>query len=119
MYLSLIGLAAVGWFLYKSRPGLMLRAVGESPSSAYALGYNVRVIRFWAVLFGGFMSGLAGAYLSLVYTPLWAEGMTAGRGWIALAPCHLRHLASASRGARRLSFRRRDNAAVQYAGDGH
>lgn len=85
VYLSLIGLAAVGWFLYKSRPGLMLRAVGESPSSAYALGYNVRVIRFWAVLFGGFMSGLAGAYLSLVYTPLWAEGMTAGRGWIALA----------------------------------
>ena len=83
--LSVSGLAAVGWFLYKSRPGLMLRAVGESPSSAYALGYNVRVIRFWAVLFGGFMSGLAGAYLSLVYTPLWAEGMTAGRGWIALA----------------------------------
>ena len=57
VYLSLIGLAAVGWFLYKSRLGLMLRAVGESPSSAYALGYNVRVIRFWAVLFGGFMSG--------------------------------------------------------------
>ena len=85
VYLSLIGLAAVGWFLYKSRPGLMLRAVGESPTAAYALGYNVRVIRFWAVLFGGFMSGLAGAYLSLVYTPLWAEGMTAGRGWIALA----------------------------------
>ena len=65
VYLSLIGLAAVGWFLYKSRPGLMLRAVGESPSSAYALGYNVRVIRFWAVLFGGFMSGLAGAICRL------------------------------------------------------
>ena len=85
VYLALIGLAIVGWFLYKSRPGLMLRAVGESPSAAYALGYNVRIIRFEAVLFGGFMSGLAGAYLSLVYTPLWSEGMTAGRGWIALA----------------------------------
>ena len=85
VYLALIGLAAAGWFLYRSRWGLIVRAVGESPKSAYALGYNVRFIRFCAVLFGGLMSGLAGAYLSLVYTPLWAEGMTAGRGWIALA----------------------------------
>ena len=84
-YLALAGLALVGWFLYRSRWGLVVRAVGESPKAAYALGYNVRTIRFCAVLFGGLMSGLAGAYLSLVYTPLWAEGMTAGRGWIALA----------------------------------
>ncbi len=85
VYLALVGLAVIWWFLYRGRLGLILRAVGESPESAYALGYNVRMIRFCAVLFGGFMSGLAGAYLSLVYTPLWAEGMTAGRGWIALA----------------------------------
>lgn len=85
VYLALAGLALVGWFLYRSRWGLVVRAVGESPKAAYALGYNVRLIRFCAVLFGGLMSGLAGAYLSLVYTPLWAEGMTAGRGWIALA----------------------------------
>ena len=85
VYIALIGLVAVWWFLYHSRPGLILLAVGESPKSAYALGYPVRGIRFAAVLFGGLMSGIAGAYLSLVYTPLWAEGMTAGRGWIALA----------------------------------
>ena len=84
-YLALAGLALVGCFLYRSRWGLVVRAVGESPKAAYALGYNVRTIRFCAVLFGGLMSGLAGAYLSLIYTPLWAEGMTAGRGWIALA----------------------------------
>lgn len=85
VYAALVMLALVWWFLYRSRGGLVLRAVGESPKSAYALGYQVRTIRFCAVLFGGLMSGLAGAYLSLIYTPLWSEGMTAGRGWIALA----------------------------------
>ena len=85
VYLALIAAGAAAWFLYKSRWGLILRAAGESPKSAYALGYSVRTIRFSAVLFGGLMTGIAGAYLSLVYTPLWAEGMTAGRGWIALA----------------------------------
>lgn len=85
VYLALIGLTAVWWFLYRSRAGLIVRAVGESPKSAYALGYRVRLIRFACVLFGGTMAGVAGAYLSLVYTPLWAENMTAGRGWIALA----------------------------------
>lgn len=85
VYAALAGVALVWWFLYRCRWGLVLRAVGESPKSAFALGYNVRSIRFAAVLFGGLMSGLAGAYLSLVYTPLWAEAMTAGRGWIALA----------------------------------
>lgn len=85
VYLALFGLGAVGFFLYKTRAGLIVRAVGESPKSAYALGYRVRWIRFGCVLFGGMMAGIAGAYLSLVYTPLWAENMTAGRGWIALA----------------------------------
>ncbi len=85
MYLSFVMLAAVTWFLYRSRPGLLLRGVGEAPESAHAIGYKVIRIRYLAVLFGGAMSGLGGAYLALVYTPLWVEGMTAGRGWIALA----------------------------------
>lgn len=85
VYLALAAFIAVAWFLYKTRAGLILRAVGESPSSAHALGYQVIRIRYLAVLFGGAMAGLGGAYLSLAYTPLWAEGMTAGRGWIALA----------------------------------
>lgn len=76
---------ALMWFLYKTRAGLTLRAVGESPSSAHALGLGVKRVRLLAILFGGACCGLAGAYLSLVYTPLWAEGMVSGRGWIALA----------------------------------
>jgi simple sugar transport system permease protein len=85
VYLSFVILFAVAWFLKKSRGGLILKAVGESHDSAHALGYAVIPIRYLATLFGGAMCGLAGAYLSLSYTPLWAEGMTAGRGWIALA----------------------------------
>ena len=85
VYLSFIMILLAGYFLSKTRPGLVLRAVGESHDSAHALGYSVVTVRYLAVLFGGFMSGLAGSYLSLVYTPLWAENMTAGRGWIALA----------------------------------
>ncbi|NBQ86645.1 MAG: ABC transporter permease [Betaproteobacteria bacterium] len=73
------------WFLYYSRTGLVLRAVGESPESAHALGYPVRRIRLAAVVTGGALCGLAGAYLSVIYTPLWVEGMVAGKGWIALA----------------------------------
>ena len=73
------------WFLRRTRAGLVLRAVGESPQSAHALGYPVRRIRLAAVVFGGALCGLAGAYLSVIYTPLWAEGMVAGKGWIALA----------------------------------
>jgi ABC-type uncharacterized transport system permease subunit len=81
-----IGLAVgLAWFLYRSRSGMVLRAIGESPESAHALGYPVRRIRLLAVVFGGALCGLAGAYLSVVYTPLWVEGMVAGRGWIALA----------------------------------
>ena len=73
------------WFLYRSRAGLVLRSVGESPESAHALGYPVRRIRLAAVVAGGALCGLAGAYLAVIYTPLWVEGMVAGRGWIALA----------------------------------
>jgi len=83
--LSWLLVAAVAWFLYRSQPGLVLRAVGESPESAHAIGYPVIRIRYLATLFGGAMAGISGAYLSLVYAPLWLEGMTAGRGWIALA----------------------------------
>ena len=72
-------------FLYRTRGGLVLRSVGESPSSAHALGYPVRRIRLLAVMAGGALCGLAGAYLSIAYTPLWVEGMVAGKGWIALA----------------------------------
>jgi general nucleoside transport system permease protein len=73
------------WFLYRTRTGLVLRSVGESPESAHALGYPVRRIRLLAVMAGGALCGLAGAYVSTVYTPLWVEGMIAGKGWIALA----------------------------------
>jgi ABC-type uncharacterized transport system permease subunit len=85
VYLSLLLFVAIHWFLYRTRPGLVLRAIGESPQSAHAIGYPVVRIRYLAVLFGGACSGLAGAYLAVAYTPLWVEGMTAGRGWIALA----------------------------------
>ena len=85
VYLSFGIIFLVGWFLSKTRAGLILRAVGESHDSAHALGYSIITVRYLAVIFGGFMSGLGGSYLSLVYTPLWAENMTAGRGWIALA----------------------------------
>ncbi len=76
---------AVYLVLFKSRTGLIIRAVGDNHSSAHALGYSVISVRYLAVMFGGACAGLAGAYLSLIYTPQWVEGMTAGRGWIALA----------------------------------
>jgi simple sugar transport system permease protein len=85
VYFAMLLAAAMIWFLYRSRAGLILRAVGESPASAHALGYPVRRIRLMAVVFGGAMCGLAGAYISTEYTPLWVEGMVSGRGWIALA----------------------------------
>jgi ABC-type uncharacterized transport system permease subunit len=85
VYLAIALTLALAWFLYRSRAGLVLRAVGESPESAHALGYPVRRIRLAAVLAGGALCGLAGAYVSVVYTPLWVEGMIAGKGWIALA----------------------------------
>ena len=85
VYLALALAGAVAWFLSRSRAGLALRAVGDNHHSGHALGYNVIAIRYAATLFGGACAGLGGAYLSLAYTPMWAENMTAGRGWIALA----------------------------------
>ncbi len=85
VYLAMLLIGASMWFLYKSRAGLVLRAVGESPESAHALGYKVRWIRLAAVVAGGALCGVAGAFLSVVYAPLWVEGLVAGRGWIALA----------------------------------
>jgi ABC-type uncharacterized transport system permease subunit len=85
VYLAIALALAMMWFLYKSRAGLVLRAIGESPDSAHALGYPVRLVRLAAVMAGGALCGVAGAYLSVVYAPLWVEGLVAGRGWIALA----------------------------------
>jgi ABC-type uncharacterized transport system permease subunit len=85
VYASIALFAAVQIFLRRTRAGLVLRAVGESPQSAHAIGYPVIAIRYGAVLFGGACAGLAGAFLAVAYTPSWVEGMTAGRGWIALA----------------------------------
>jgi ABC-type uncharacterized transport system permease subunit len=84
-YFSILMLATVSVFLNNTRAGLILRAVGNNHDSAHALGYSVLQVRCLAVVFGGMMAGLAGAYLPLVLTPHWSEGMTAGRGWIALA----------------------------------
>lgn len=85
IYLSVIAFVLVWWVLAKTRLGLLLKAVGESPESAHAMGYNVLAIRYGAVMFGGAMAGIGGAFLSTVYTPMWVESMVAGRGWIAIA----------------------------------
>ncbi len=85
VYLSVLMVFVVAWFMKHTRAGLILRAVGDSHDAAHALGYRVNHIRALAILFGGAMAGLGGAYVSLAYTPLWVEGTTAGRGWIALA----------------------------------
>ncbi len=84
-YISIFGVFGVSWFLFRSRAGLQLRAIGDSHGSAHALGISVIKTRYLAVMFGGACAGLAGAQLSLVYTPQWVENMSAGRGWIALA----------------------------------
>lgn len=84
-YLSVAVVAAVWWVLRSTRAGLVLRAVGESHDAAHALGYKVTRIRMLAILFGGAMAGLGGAYISLVRVPQWTDGITAGAGWIALA----------------------------------
>jgi general nucleoside transport system permease protein len=85
VYLALLLALFLAWFFWRTRAGLVLRAIGESPESAHALGYPVRPVRLAAVVAGGAMCGLAGTFLSVAYTPLWVERMTAGRGWIALA----------------------------------
>ena len=84
-YVSIALVVGTSWFLFRTRAGLTLRSVGDSATSAHALGINVIRIRYLAVIWGGACAGLAGAYLPLVYTPQWVENMTAGRGWIALA----------------------------------
>jgi len=85
IYASFLLLAAVAYFLYRTHAGLVLRSIGDSHEAAHAIGYRVIGVRYLATLFGGAMSGLGGAYMSLAYSPSWSEGMTAGRGWIALA----------------------------------
>ncbi len=85
VYLSWLVFGLLAWALARSRWGLILRAVGESPDAAHAIGYPVTAIRYAATCFGGAMAGIGGAYLSTVYTPLWVQNMTAGRGWIAVA----------------------------------
>ncbi len=85
VYVGIALAVAISWFLFRTRGGLVLRAVGDNHTSAHALGYSVVRTRFLAVLFGGACAGLAGGYLSIVYTPQWVPNMTAGRGWIALA----------------------------------
>jgi len=84
-YMSIALIVATHWFLFRARTGLVIRSIGDNHASAHALGLNVIGIRYLAVMYGGACAGLAGAYLSLVYTPQWVENMTAGRGWIALA----------------------------------
>jgi ABC-type uncharacterized transport system permease subunit len=85
VYFSIALVIAIWWFLYRTHAGLVLRAVGDNHASAHALGYPVLKVRLMAVLFGGACAGLAGADLPLAYTPFFVTGMTAGRGWIALA----------------------------------
>jgi general nucleoside transport system permease protein len=85
VYVALLLTLAVWWFLKHSRAGLILRAVGESDAAAHSIGYPVLRVRTLAVLFGGMMAGLGGSFYSLVLTPMWAERLTAGRGWIAIA----------------------------------
>ena len=85
MYSSFLLVPALWYLFYRTRPGLHLRAVGESPQTADALGVNVFRIRYVSVVVGGMLAGLGGAYLSLAYAPSWIENMTAGRGWIAVA----------------------------------
>jgi len=85
VYASLALTLLVAYMLARTRLGLLIRAVGESPQAAHAIGYPVIGLRYGTVLFGGALAGLGGAYLSLALTPMWVEGMTAGRGWIALA----------------------------------
>ena len=85
VYLSFVLVLAVAYVLKRTRIGLVIRAVGDNHHSAHALGCPVIIVRYGCIVFGGMCAGLAGAYLTLVYTPQWVENMAAGRGWIALA----------------------------------
>ena len=110
---------AVAWFLKRTRGGLILRAVGENDQSAHSIGYSVIGVRYAAVAFGGAMAGLAGCYYSMVQTPMWAEEITAGRGWIALALVVFAAWNPWRLLARRLSFRRGDDLRAAGQGRGH
>lgn len=85
VYFSLVLVVLIRLFFYKTKWGLFLRSVGENPAAADTSGVNVNRYRMMAVLIGSGLAGLGGGYLSLAYTPFWAENMTAGRGWIAVA----------------------------------
>lgn len=85
VYFAILMVPVVAWFLKSTRAGMILRAVGENDLSAHSIGYSVKGVRYAAIAFGGAMAGIGGAYFSMVITPMWAEKMTAGRGWIALA----------------------------------
>ena len=117
-WLSLASFAGLAWFLRRSRPGLILRGVGDAPESAHALGYPVIAIRYLAVLFGGAMAGLAGVFLSVYYTPTWVENMTAGRGLDCGRAGGLRELETGLRARGRLSLRRRHHPPVSPPGRG-
>ena len=106
VYASLALVTGVSWFLYRTRAGLVLRAVGDNHGSAHALGYTVRLIRFGAVLFGGGCAGLAGAYLSLAYTPFWVNGHDRGPRLDRARPRGVRVLAAGAAPDRRLPLRR-------------
>ena len=108
VYASLAILGLVAWAIRRTHVGLVLRAVGDSHDAAHALGYPVVPIRYAAVLFGGAMAGLAGAYMSLSYTPLWAQDLTAGRGWVAVRARHIRGVAAVLAAGGRLVVRRAD-----------
>ena len=84
VYISFLFVPAMWYFIYRTRPGLNLRAIGESPSTADAMGVGVTSRRYLYTLAGGALAGVGGAYLALYYTPTWIDGMTAGRGWIAV-----------------------------------
>ncbi|MGY4481074.1 ABC-type uncharacterized transport system permease subunit [Bradyrhizobium sp. LM3.2] len=118
IYFSLALVVGVWWFLYRTRPGLILRACGDNHVSAHALGYPVLRIRTFAVMFGGACAGLAGAYLPLAYTPFFIPGMTAGRGWIALVAGGVLVLAARPTRGRRLPVRGGDDPATARAGLG-
>jgi len=118
VYLTVVFALALVWFLYRTGGGLILRSVGESPESAHALGLPGALDSLGAVVAGGALCGLAGAYISIIYTPLWVEGMVAGKGWIALALDHLCHLAPGTGIAWGLSVRWGNHAAVPLAGHG-
>ena len=108
VYLSIALFIAVQWFLTKSRSGLTLRAIGESPAVAHAIGKSVLKTRYLAVTFGGATAGIAGAYLSLVQTPMWVEGMSAGKGLDCARARRVRNVEADACCHRRLSVRWRD-----------